>query len=56
MSKKIIELDKEAKILLLNVLKRGYFEETDIDVLERKGCFATTNPFRQMRKNKGIED
>ena len=31
------QFDREAKIILLNALKRGRFEQTDIDVLAQKG-------------------
>ena len=30
--------DKEVKIVLLKALKKGFFEQSDIDVLETKGC------------------
>jgi len=48
--------DKGTKIVLLNALKRGYFEPSDIDILEKEGCFGKViDPFAQMRKNNGIK-
>ena len=55
MNKKFEPFDREVKIILLNALKRGCFEQPDIDILEKKWCFGKViDPFRQMRINNGL--
>jgi len=39
MNEKIIKLDRNIKILLLNVLKKGYFDENDTLQLSKYAVF-----------------
>jgi len=54
-----IPVDRDIKILLLNVLKKGYFEETDIWQLQEYGVTAqdeTVKPLERIRQIYGIEN
>jgi hypothetical protein len=44
-----IEIDKETKIVLLDVLRNGYFTNNDIEVLLKKIGY-TDNPFLELMK------
>jgi hypothetical protein len=39
MNKEVTPIDRETKILLLNVLKKGCFDNTDIEILSKKIVF-----------------
>jgi len=54
METKKIELDRDTKILLLSVLKKGYFSEQDTEIIRNK--ISVLDPFAQMRLNNNIND
>ena len=54
-----ITIDRDIKILLLNVLKKGYFEITDIRLLKEYGVVAedeSSKPLERIRQIYGIEN
>jgi hypothetical protein len=46
---KTIDIDRETKIVLLNVLKNGYFTDNDLIVILKKIGY-TDNPFLELMK------
>ena len=50
--------DREAKIILLNALKRGYFDPSDVFDLEKKGCFekAFADPYEVAKYLYGFDN
>ena len=51
--------DKETKSLLLQALKKGCFEKSDIDTLSRKGCIGiefSADPYEIARHLYGFDD
>jgi hypothetical protein len=50
-----IEIDKETKIVLLNVLRNGYFTNNDIEVLLKKIGYTDT-PFLELMKLASCND
>ena len=53
-----IPIDRDTKILLLNVLKKGYFDETDTQKLSKYGVFAdeSVKPLERIRQIYGISN
>jgi len=51
---KNIEIDKDTKILLLSVLKKGYFSKDEAETIMHK--IVAIDPFAQIRRNNGFEN
>jgi hypothetical protein len=51
----VIEVDRETKVTLLNVLRNGYFTYDDIDILLKKIGY-TDSPFLELMKLAGCND